>query len=341
MRRSPLAVARIAAIAAAGALVLAACSSAASDGAGPATATTSTTKAAATATSTTVAPEPSRGCGRDAPVPEVGADRPGDVAQTMTADGVERTYRLAVPRGYDPSRPVPLIVNLHGAGSTALHASAYSQLPQEASMRGMAVVAPDAIGGKWQLAPTGTDARFLHDLVDRIEGQLCVDQQRIHLIGMSLGAWKAAATACAEGARYASVALVTVEVFPGTCPPMPMVAFHGTADPVVAYGAGGGTVDDANTPNAGVTGALSNVAAWAANGGCDPTPKQTRIGDDVVLRRYRGCDPGVDVALYTIEGGGHTWPGADIDIAAPELTTHTIDATQIALDWFEAHPKRG
>ncbi len=64
------------------------------------------------------------------------------------------------------------------------------------------------------------------------------------------------------------------------------------------------------------------------------------IGDDVRLRRYRNCDGGGAVELYTVVGGGHTWPGSSINLGDPSLTTQTIDANEIALNWFAAHPRR-
>ena len=296
---------------------------------------------AATTTSTTIpAPEGSDGCGAEPDVEPVGDDRPGDVEQSIESGGLERIYRLAIPADYDPDVPAPLILNLHGSGSNALQASVYGDVPREAAKRGMITVAPEAIGGKWELAGTGSDADFLDALVDDIEARYCIDPDRVHAIGMSLGAWKSASTACASGDRYASIALVTVEVFPGACEPMPVIAFHGTADPVVPYGRGGDEVGDVDGLNGRLPPTLDNIESWADNGGCDPEPEITEIGDDVELRRFTGCDEGVGVELYTIAGGGHTWPGADVDIAAPEATTDTIDTTQLALDWFEAHPRR-
>jgi polyhydroxybutyrate depolymerase len=272
-------------------------------------------------------------------VARVGTKLPGDVPLTLPMGTTERTYRLGVPGDYDPQRPTPLIVDLHGSGSNALQASVYSDLPRRAGARGYIVVTPDAVDGKWQISPAGADADFLKALVDDVERRYCVDRDRVHLIGMSLGAWKAAATACHSGDRYASIALVAVEVYPGTCPPMPVVVFHGTADPVVAYGPGGGTVDHADTPNAGLPGTRSNVARWAAGNGCNPKPAVRDLGTDVVLRRFRSCEQGADVDFYTIVGGGHTWPGSAVIIGKPALTTSTIDATRLALDWFAAHPR--
>ena len=257
--------ARIAALVVACALVAFGCSGGSS--ADPPRSTPPTT-----APGTTVGRRRSAGCGRPADAARVGKGLPGDVPLRFPVGGHDRSYRLGVPRSYDPNRPTPLIVNLHGAGSNVVQASVYSDLPRQAGARGYLVVTPDAIDGKWQLSPAGTDADFLAALVDDVERRYCVDLDRVHLIGMSLGAWKAAATACHDPDRYASIALVTVEVYPGKCPPMPVVAFHGTADPVVAYGAGGGTVESADTPNAGLPGTLTNIAAWAEGNGCAPEP---------------------------------------------------------------------
>jgi polyhydroxybutyrate depolymerase len=273
-------------------------------------------------------------------VAAVGPDRPGDVAQTFTtADGAVRTYRLGVPEDYDPDVPVPLVLNLHGAGSNGEQASTYGDVPRAATRRGMITIAPDAVDGRWEIGE-GADSAFLAALLDDVEGRYCIDLDRVHGLGMSLGAWKVASVACGLGDRIASLALVTVEVFPGGCDPMPVVAFHGTDDNVAAYGEGGGTVapEDA-TANQGITGTRDNMARWAESGGCDPGGVEEPVGDDVLWLRYDGCDEGVSVELYSIVGGGHTWPGSDIVLGAPEHTTETIDATALALDFFEDHPR--
>ncbi len=328
-------------------LVLAACSDAdASADADYAAATSTTTTEAETTTTldpadpASVPADPSAGCGTPADVEPVGEDLPGDVEQTFASGGADRVYRLGVPADYDPDVPVPLVVNLHGSGSDAAQAGVYGDVPRRAAERGMITVAPQSVAGQWELSGDGADGAFIIGLVDDIEARYCIDRNREHLVGMSLGAWKAAVTACTFDGRFASAALVTVEVFPGDCDPLPVVAFHGTADPVVAYGEGGGTVDDAATPNAGLPGTRDNIAAWADSGGCDPEPEVEQLGDDVERWAYPGCAEGVDVELYTITGGGHTWPGSEIVIGPPEWTTDTIDATALALDWFEAHPRR-
>ena len=203
----------------------------------------------------------------------------------------------------------------------------------------MLTVAPQSVAGQWELSGEGADTDFIVGLVDDLEARYCIDRNRVHAVGMSLGAWKAAVTACTVAGRFASVALVTVEVFPGECEPMPVVAFNGTADPVVGYGEGGEDVEISGF-NATLPGTRDNIAAWAESGGCEPEPDVSTIEDDVEVWSYPGCADGVDVALYTIAGGGHTWPGSEIVIGPPEWTTDSIDATGLALDWFEDHPRR-
>lgn len=314
-------------------VLLAACGGGGDDASSSTTTTRPDRTAAAGSTGTRAATASSTGCGRPADVPVVTDDPPGDAARTITVGGVKRAYRLGVPPSYDPDRPTPLVVNLHGSGSNAKEASLYGRVPQEGAERGMIVVAPDAIDGRWQLTAEGSDRTFLVALVDDLESRYCIDLDRVHLIGMSLGAWKAALTGCTVPDTFASVALVTVEVHPDGCPPLPVVAFHGTADPTVPYGEGSGH-EFPNSPNAALPGTRDNIARWAKGNGCDPEPAVKRIGDDVERWTYRNCT--ADLVLYTVFGGGHTWPGARIRIGP---TTETINATEIAFDWFEAHPR--
>ena len=42
------------------------------------------------------------------------------------------------------------------------------------------------------------------------------------------------------------------------------------------------------------------------------------------------------VLLYTIQGGGHTWPGS-IDVARLGRTTQSINATDLIWEFFQGH----
>jgi polyhydroxybutyrate depolymerase len=327
LRPARAVVAVVATMGAVALLAVVSCSS--DDDGGVAVATTAST---ADTTTTTVPVRTSSGCGTD-PAVTATEDPSGDVAVTIDVDGRPRSYRLAVPRSYDPSAPTPLVLDLHGSGSNAAQQSVYSQIPARAADRGYLVVTPDAIDGQWELAGRGSDDHFLMTLLDRIGEGYCVDLDRVHATGISLGSWKATITACSHPDRFASLVLVAEEVAPDGCA-LPVVAFHGTADRVVPYGAGADPGVVVTGPNAGLPGVEVNMPAWAANGGCSTEKDVVTIGADVDHWIYRGCPDGMDVELYSIRGGGHTWPGSPIDRPG---TTRTVDATAIALDWFDAH----
>ncbi|UDY35112.1 alpha/beta hydrolase family esterase [Dermatobacter hominis] len=311
-------------------LVLALATSGCSGDDGPEAA--STTEAPTTTTPAEPPARSSAGCGTEPPI--LATDDPtGDVVAAFESDGQERSYRLAVPRSYEPDRPTPVILDLHGALSNAAQQSVYSQVPARGAERGFIVVSPDAIGSNWEIAAEGEDDRFLIALLDHIGEHYCVDLDRVHATGISLGSWKATITACSHPERFASLALVAEEVAPDGCA-KPVVAFHGTADRVVPYGAGADPGIVVTGPNAGLPGVEVNMPAWAENGGCAAARDVEAIGPDVEHWTSRGCPEGMDVELYSVRGGGHTWPGSPIDRPG---TTRTIDATAIALDWFEAH----
>jgi polyhydroxybutyrate depolymerase len=58
---------------------------------------------------------------------------------------------------------------------------------------------------------------------------------------------------------------------------------------------------------------------------------------DSTCARWLGCDGGSEVVRCIAEGAGHTWPGG---MPVPTLgkTTQDMSATEMMLDFFEAHP---
>ena len=123
---------------------------------------------------------------------------------------------------------------------------------------------------------------------------------------------------------------------------MPVMAFHGTADPIVPYE--GGVLHP--SPLAWAAGLVSAptyfvgaedwVATWAEGNDCDPSPEGIAPHGDVRGVRYTGCDQGAEVILYTIEDGGHTWPGG-LPIPGLGKTSRDIDATEELWRFFQQY----
>jgi polyhydroxybutyrate depolymerase len=83
-----------------------------------------------------------------------------------------------------------------------------------------------------------------------------------------------------------------------------MIAFHGTDDRIAPYRGGSSWV----APNP-----FADIPKWAANWArrnrCAPDPVESVVAIDVNRLEYTDCADDAAVVLYTVIGGGHTWPG--------------------------------
>ena len=285
----------------------------------------------------------SEGCGRrPVPGPTTG-DPSGDVVQSLTVAGVVRSYRLAVPARYSASRPTPLVLLFHGSGSDAIQTSLYTQLPEQAGRAGFLVATPDAIGGQWDLSEPDAhtpDLAFVHALIASLSARYCVDRHRIAAAGISLGSEFGAIVGCTAAEGIAAIGLVAAEFPLHPCrSPLPVIAFHGTADPIVPYRSGGTGLFLPGVPSPG---SVENLTAWARLDRCAPLPHLARIATMVVRRTWTGCRGSSSVELYTVLGGGHTWPGSPVTLSAGTFgtTTEQISATALMLGFF-THHRRG
>ena len=94
---------------------------------------------------------------------------------------------LYIPERLDQTRPVPLILALHGAGSNA-H-DAIHPLRRFADSLGMVLVAPDARTGEWDLLDGGfgDDVDFIDHALARAFEQCLIDERRVAIEGFSDG----------------------------------------------------------------------------------------------------------------------------------------------------------
>jgi polyhydroxybutyrate depolymerase len=284
---------------------------------------------------------------------------------TLISGGTERTFIRHVPPSYAASTPMPLVVDLHGYSEGAAIHTKLTALGPFGDTHGFITVAPQGSGAvaRWDVSLGGADVAFIGDLLDHEEQQLCIDTRRVFATGMSNGAFMASAVACRYADRVAAIAPVAgLSDIDGCAPvrPVPVIAFHGTADQYVAYDGGygsavaglpapdgsGRTIGDLGALNgAGPPAIPANLARWASLDGCSAgdAPSQARVTDDVTRLAY-ACAPGVDVELYRVEGGGHTWPGSALSAAVESVigrTTMSISANELLWSFFAAHPRQG
>lgn len=273
---------------------------------------------------------------------------------SFVSSGEKREYLLYVPKSYDRARPTPLVISMHGAGLWGASQRDISRWNELADSKGFIVVYPSAVGGKgvriWRAEPSeglAKDVKYISALIDTLSAHYNVDPSRIYANGLSNGGGMSFALSCMLSDRIAAVGMVAAaQTLPWrwcvsgrreagggkreTERPVPVISFHGTADPVVPYNGGSSWISSRPFPNV-----PKWTETWARRNQCALDPIDSVVAADVVRRSYLDCADGAAVVLYTIRGGGHTWPGG---MELPEWfvgrTTRSVDATRLMWEFF-------
>ncbi len=247
-----------------------------------------------------------------------------------------------------------LVLNLHGSGSSAAGQEAFTGMDATADRDGFIVVYPQGairtstgydwnvpgvplLGGKAVPKGAADDVAFLSRLITVLEQHYCINPHDVDATGFSGGARMTSQLGCDLADRVAAIAPVSGLRFPSPCPgqrAVPVVAFHGTADPVDPYGGDG---------QAYWTYSVSEAAhRWAQHDGCLTPPATTTPAPTVQLTTYTPCSTTGVVELYTLQGAGHTWPGGPpVSKQLRRLlgpASNAIDANTTMWTFFQQHP---
>ena len=264
---------------------------------------------------------------------------------TLISSGERRHYLLYVPESYKPGEPTPLVISFHGFAEWPAHQRDISRWNDLADEQGFIVVYP--MGTRFPLrwrtrgapsihADRKLDVTFISELIDVLAARYNIDPDRIYANGLSNGGGMTVALACDLAERIAAFGSVSgAYLLPwDACTPsrpVPAIIFHGTADRIVPFEGGPSRAFDIPFP------AIPQwVEVLAQRNGCDAAPQSLPARGDVHGVAYAGCD--ADVVFYTIDGGGHAWPGGgSMPRAIVGHITQDIDATRVMWEFFAAH----
>src|SRR3954468_11187921 len=166
----------------------------------------------------------------------------------VTSAGQAREYILHVPRRYDPARPTPLVISMHGAMNWPSFQMALTNWNALADERGFIVVYPAGTGGGpkvWRMSGLQTQRRaapdivFISELIDALAASYNIDRARVYANGLSNGGGMTYALSCTLADRIAAfgpVASAVTDQLDWCSTPAPVVAFHGTDDRFTPYG---------------------------------------------------------------------------------------------------------
>ena len=254
---------------------------------------------------------------------------PGAANQQLTSGQQARTYRLFVPPGYDGHQRLPLVLDLHGSGGNSAGQARNSGFETLAATEKFIVATLDAADGRWNFpiqAGRPDDVAYVGDVIDHVAKQVCTDDTRIYSTGFSGGARMTSLLGCKLGSRLAAIAPVSgVRLPAGQCSgrPIPVLTFHGLADPQNTYdghAAGRGEEWLESVPEA--------LAGWARRDSCTGEAILDDPPGPLSTLRYEGCTDGSEVRIIRIDGLGHAW------------THKEVDTTAVMWQFFKSHRLR-
>ncbi len=277
---------------------------------------------------------------------------PGSTTLSLKVNGFNRTVIVHVPKRSTGTTPLALVLNMHGSGSTALEQEGFTKMNTAANHDDFVVaypqaLIPDGTGFDWNIpgvsligggaVPKGSanDVKFLTSLVAILESKYCVNPKQIYATGFSGGARMASQLACDDSGLFAAVAPVSGLRRATPCPTtraVPVISFHGSADPVDPFNGHGQKYWTYS-----VTAAAKD---WSTQDHCASVAHSSPVRG-VKLTAYTSCANGAQVELYEIVGEGHEWPGGP---ALPSSLTgllgpqsNLVSANGLMWVFFKAH----
>lgn len=247
-----------------------------------------------------------------------------------------RNFLLHVPAGYNAATATPLLLMEAGKDATSVQTAHMSGFDPIADQNDFFVVYPALAGPTWVLSGPNNDVDFNAAVVTWMEANYTIDAGRIYIAGYADGGRMATTYACSQtpGSYVAGVAIVANDINTtdeAVCnaapqPPSAFLLFHGTADTESPYGGG---MQRNGTENLS---ARASAQYWAGIDGCQtdtldpPTPDELSNGDPTTdqQEQWTTCLNATTVRFYTINGGGHNWPGSVTAIQNPVPKTGPV-----------------
>jgi len=268
----------------------------------------------------------------------------GSYIFTLKFDGLERDYRLHVPPAAAAGKPLPLVLNLHGATQNAQLEEITSDMDPNADLNGYLVAYPDGTRISKVLTPDPiaknaqygwnagmccglpvtkkiNDVGFLLKVISDIASKTPVDLRRVYMTGISNGGMMAYAMAAEASGHIAAISSVSGQVEIPVIHPtrsVPTMEFHSVDDPIAKF---------AGTPNKNPQLRLSvmeGIDQWVKADGCRKTPTigativgaagSISAGETATPITYAPCRSGAEVALWRFTGSGHVWPGSPLNM---------------------------
>jgi len=266
-------------------------------------------------------------------------------------DGRKRKYLLYVPRGYNPTRPTPLLIGLHAGMSNPENFMERTKFATLAESENFIAIFPQGSARRekngryvWNAGICCgyasrrdiDDVGFIRTLIGKMEKSYNIDQHRIFATGFSNGGGMSYRLACDLSEKVTGIAVVSSGLDDKSCSlkkNVNVMHIHGTADPNNPYNGGRTLTGLSKAINSSVQDSLE---VMLSENRCSKTP-QVRTSNDLTYIDY-SCQGGSQVSHIKIDRGEHAWPGSTFVSTAKRYptqnTTRNLNASEAIWKFF-------
>jgi polyhydroxybutyrate depolymerase len=291
-----------------------------------------------------------------------------DQRLSLMHDNLERTFHIHIPSSYDKSVSLPLVIALHGRGGNGESMILVSRkgFDKLAERDEFIVVYPDGIELNWNDGRMDEEAKdrahteniddvgFISALIDSLIKDYNIDSKRVYVTGISNGAIMSYRLACELSHKITAIApvdgsipnMILHECSPSR--PVSVLAINNVNDPLVPFN-GGEIYGHFHMVKLGqVLSVNESIGFWVSRNKCSTTPVVTeepdrdpKDGTKVTRNEYNDGMEGTEVTLYSVDGGGHTWPGGFqyLPVWLIGKTSRDIDANEVIWEFFKKHSR--
>ena len=290
-------------------------------------------------------------------------------------DDRDRYFWIHVPPNLDTGKKSPVLFFLHGGGGNADQITTRG-MNSFADRQQFIAVYPNAIDGHWndgriikkyaEQDKSVDDVAFILSVLKRVKAMHNVDDNRVFAMGVSNGGFMTQRLAMEQSKTFSAAAVIIASMGKSIRPkfnpelPVSILFMNGTADPITPYTGGQVRIDffpglsklrRQPVPDRGSCLATTDVVKlWAKrNKLSNNKPKIQNLPDvskeddsTVKLSLWTGGELGTAVALYEVNGGGHTIPGRPTRLPEKLVGPNNldIDAYAVICDFFKKHARR-
>jgi polyhydroxybutyrate depolymerase len=289
----------------------------------------------------------------------------GHEARTITEGGLERTYLLHVTAQYDRTKPVALVLMLHGFGGTAANAIRETGWSAKADREGFIVVYPQATrpdekapanlrnnGTAWNdgsgrfhsSARNVDDVGFIRTVIERTQKEFSIDAKRVFVTGFSNGGSMTFRIGNTLADIVTAIAPVASASWADTLAParkISLLYITGSNDPLNPLEGGVPQLaskkkSDDGKPKRSVD---VQIKQWVHALGLPATPSVDETVNGVRRQVFGAPQTAPQVQTIIVEGLGHIWAGGENLL--PEFMvgkpTDKLNATDTIWAFFNKH----